>query len=37
MNSSNKKYQIVNIKDDNTGFDLINPDGTIQSFQAIEH
>jgi hypothetical protein len=36
-NSSNKKYQIVNIKDDNTGFDLINPDGTIQSFQAIEH
>lgn len=34
---SNEFYKIENIKVDNTGFDIVNPDGSRQSFIAIEH
>lgn len=36
-NNPNKKYRIVNISEENTTFDLINPDGSTQEYRAIEH
>jgi hypothetical protein len=37
LTNPDKMYEIINIRDDNTSFQLVNPDGTIQNYNAIEH
>jgi hypothetical protein len=36
-NKPNELYQILNIRQDHTQFEVVNPDNSRQIFNAIEH